>query len=119
MSLTLTFLPINTPREESGSQATSFIQSESGGTQRTNVSELGTMAGVRNEVEELRNVRDLLVGEQKKLPRTHAVMRTSRIYDRQEVSLAVRLSSVELRPSSEDKDKLNLLGPGGYLGCPQ
>ena len=55
------------PREESESQETSFIQSGSGGAQKRNVFEMGTMAGVRNEVEELRKVRDLLVGERQKL----------------------------------------------------
>ena len=50
------------PREESGNQETSFIQSI--GAQKKNVFE---MAGVRDEVEELRKVRDLLVGERQKL----------------------------------------------------
>lgn len=85
-----------TPREEYGSQETSFIQSGSGRAQKTNVFEMGSMAGVRNEVEELRKVRDLLVGERQKLD--------DKLHEQKSLSSSEERRMIELDESVEAID---------------
>ena len=85
-----------TLRKEYGSQETSFIQSGSGGAQKTNVFEMGSMAGVRNEVEELRKVRDLLVGERQKLD--------DKLHEQKSLSSSEERRMIELDESVEAID---------------
>ena len=86
-------------REGSGSQETSFIQSGSVGahkSSKTNVFDMSTMAGVRNEVADLRKVRDLLVGERQKLD--------DKLHEQKSLSSSEERRMIELDESVEAID---------------